>query len=78
MICLVSLIFSIGEQDYFLVMCTRVSIPKWRGGKKISNLVGHSEIMDRFLFFSRILLGICLIDYVIPLFLKSYINLYDI
>ena len=52
-ICLVSLIISIETQDYFLVMCTRVSvITKWRGGKKISNLVGHSEIMDRFLIFS--------------------------
>ena len=50
-------------------MCTRVSIAKWKGGKKISNLDGHSEIVDRFLIFSQILLGICLINYVILFFL---------
>ena len=32
-------------------MCTKVSIGKWRDGKKISNLDGHSEIVDRFLIF---------------------------
>ena len=67
-ICLVSLILTIGAQDYFLVMCTRVSIVKWIGGKKISNLVRHSEIVDRFLMFSQILLRICLIESVIPFF----------
>ena len=51
MICLVSLILSIEARDYFLVMCTKVSIEKWRGGKKISNLAGHSEIVDMFLIF---------------------------
>ena len=61
-ICLVSLILSIGERDYFLVMYTRVSITKWIGGKKISNLDGHSEMMDRFLISSQILVRICLID----------------
>ena len=71
MICLVNLILSIGAQDYFLVMCISVSITKWIGRKKISNLVGHSEIVDRFFTFSRILLGICLIDSVIPFFLRD-------
>ena len=78
LICLVSLIFSIRACNYFLIIYTRVSIAKWRGGKKISNLVGHSEIMDRFLIFSLILLGICLIDSATPLFLKKYISLQDI
>ena len=56
-------------------MCTRVSIAKWRGKKKTSNLDGHNEIMDRFIIFSHILLGICLINSVIPLFLKRYVSL---
>ena len=64
--------------DYFLVICTRVSIAKWKRGMKISNLDGYSEIVDRFLIFSQISLEICLIDYVMPLFLKRYISLYDI
>ena len=64
---LVSLMLSARSQDYFLVMCT-----------KISNLDGHSEIVDRFLMFFQILQGICLIYCVIPLFLKRYISLQDI
>ena len=75
MICLVSLILSIGARDYFPVMCIKVSISKWKGGKKISNLVGYSEILDMFLIFSRILSGICLIDNGIPLFLKRFMSL---
>ena len=50
-ICLVSLIFSVGAQDYAPIMCTKVFITKWRSGKKISNLDGHSEIVNRFLNF---------------------------
>ena len=37
-VCLVSLILSIGAQNYFLVMCTKVFITKWRGRNKLSNL----------------------------------------
>ena len=37
---------------FFLVICTKVSIVKWRGGKKISNLDEHSEVVGRFLIFS--------------------------
>ena len=77
-ISLVSLIISARARDYFPIMCTKVSIEKQRSGKKISNLNGHSEIVDRFFIFFRILLGICLIHYVIPLFLKRYISLQDI
>ena len=69
--CLVSLILFVRAQDFFPIMCTKVSITKWRNGKKISNLDGHSEIIDMFLIFSHILLWICLINYVIPLFLKK-------
>ena len=75
---LVSLMLSARSQDYFLVMCTKVSIAKQRGGKKISNLDGHSEIVDRFLIVFQIFLGICLIYCLIPLFLKRYISLQDI
>ena len=56
-------------------MWTKVFIAKWRGGNKISSFDGHREIIDRFLIFSWILLGICFIDYVIPLLLKKYISL---
>ena len=62
----------------FPILCTKVSITKCRGGKKISNLDGHSEITDRFLILSLFFLGICLIDYVIHFFLKRYISLEDI
>ena len=68
MICLVSLIIFIRAPYYFLVMCTKVSIAKWRDGNKISNLDGYSEIVDKFHISSQILLGICLIDYVILFF----------
>ena len=74
----VSLNFSVAIQDYFPIMCTRISIAKWRGGKKISNLDEHSEIVDRFLIFSQILLGICLIDYVIHFFFLRGISFYRI
>ena len=62
-------------QDYFPVTCTRVFIAKYRGGNKISKLDGHNEIVDRFLIFSWIILGICLINYEIPFFLQRYISL---
>ena len=70
MICIVSLILFVGAQDFYLVMCTKVSIAKWRDGNKITNFDGHSEIMDRFMIF-QIFFGICLIDCVIPLFLRG-------
>ena len=77
MISLVSFIHSVRARDYFLVMCTKASIAKLRDEKKISSLDGHIEIMDRFLIFSQILLGICLIDCVIHLFLRG-ISVYRI
>ena len=52
-------------------MHTKDSITKWRGGKKILNFDKHSEISDWFLITSHMLLEICLIDYVIPLFLRG-------
>ena len=66
-VCLVSWILFIRAHDYFPIMCTKDSITKWRGGKKISNFDSHSEINDWFLITSHILLGICLIDCIILL-----------
>ena len=60
-----SFCWSIGLFPSYVHQGLHCKMERWKEGIKLG---WNSEIVDRFLILSQILLGICLIDYVMPFF----------